>query len=813
MVRRTLFLGLAALLAVVAMGGALLFWAAKRAEPHYAGEILLAGPAAPITVRYGAHAVPTIEADNLQDLLFAQGYVVASERMWQMDLLRRLASGRLAEVLGEDALMADRFFRTIGLAKAAREGLDALEGPYREMLEAYAAGVNAYQEQAAGRLPLEYLIARFEPAPWTPEDSLVIGEYLAWTLSFNLRSELVFLHLAARVGNERAAELFPSDEGIPAPDDAADLPSFAAASAAGIESLLALPAGFGLPTAGAASNAWAVTGERTANGGALLANDTHLAPTLPGIWYELELRAPGLHAAGVALPGVPLILIGHNDDLAWGLTTVMADTQDIFVERPTPDGDRVARPDGAEEAIVSRQEEVTVRGHDQPHRLIVRSTGHGVILNEVLGANTGTLMDLEPVDTPHLLALRWSSDIPERALAGVFGLNTASTLEEARAASLELKRASFNLMAAHRDGGIAWQVTGALPRRGRGSGVFPSPGWEPGYGWEDYVPQTDNPGIVNPRGYALITANNRTVPEDYQPSLGHSWMAPFRARRIEELIGQRIALTPRDMTDMQLDRLSLEARRFKESLGRVAPEIRLIDPEARRIADEYLMTWEGDFGPESRAAALFVLIRQSLFEELFGDELGEDLPALLSVALLSYNALEAALYSGRSSFWDDVDTAEVEGPAHVWARALRRAKSALDETQPELGKQRLDRLRHVSFPHAFDRTPLLGDFFGLGPLPMGGDTHTINTLKASPDDPGTALFIPTLRVVYAPADWTQTEGTLTLGQSGHRFSRYRDDQLEDWRAGHYHPWPWFGPDPGDEIGILTLKPAPDRPAP
>lgn len=809
MVRRIVAVLSALLLTVAVVGGGLLFWAGKRAEPDYSGEAPLAGLTAPVTVRYGPNAVPTIEADSLHDLLFAQGYLVASERMWQMDLMRRLAKGELAEVLGSGALGADRLFRTLGLARAARETLEALEAPYRDMLAAYAAGVNAYQAAARGRPALEYLLARFSPAPWQPEDSLAIGEYMAWMLSFNVREELVFLRLAARVGNERAMELFPVDEGIPAPGSAADLPPAGPGLAGAFEDLLALPARFGLPVPGAASNGFAVTGPRTAGGVALLANDPHLAPTLPSVWYQMELRSPELHAAGVSMPGVPFVVIGHNADLAWGFTTAMADTQDLFVERPVGEGLEVARPDGAREAITTRVEEIRVRG-GEPVQLTVASTGNGVIINGILGEATGTPMDLVDPKGRYLLALRTNLEVPDRALPALYGLGRAKTLDKAVSAALDIRRASFNLMAAHRDGGIAWRVTGALPRRGRGSGAFPAPAWEPGFGWTGYVPAADNPGLVDPPGYALVTANNRTVPVDHPVHVGGSWMAPYRARRIEALLGSRTELTADDLALMQLDHLSAQAQLFQDALQRHGPEIRVIDPEARRIADEYLMTWDGRFDPGSRPAALFVLLRADLFEALFGDELENDLPALMSIATLSYNALDAAVHTGRSSFWDDVSTARVEGPAHIWARALRNAEAELDRTQPELGEQRLERVLSVTFPHAFHRVPLVGRFFDVGPIPVGGDEHTVNVMKAPPSTPGEASYVPTLRVVFTPADWDATRGTLALGQSGHRFSPHRADQLDDWLAGRTHPWPWNGPPPGTQIGALVLRPEPAR---
>jgi acyl-homoserine lactone acylase PvdQ len=301
--------------------------------------------------------------------------------------------------MGKQALAPDQFFRTIGLAHAAEASFNALEPRFRRYLEAYAAGVNAYQAGAAWRRPLEYLLAGFQPAPWLPQDSLAIGEYMAWMLSFDARDELVYLRLAARLGPKRALELFPTDEGIPAPDYARDLPAYAADYSKAFETLLAMPARWGLPVPGAASNAWAVNGERTADGQALLANDPHLSATMPGLWYELELRAPGVHAAGVALPGVPFVLIGHNEDLAWGFTTTMADTQDIFVERLTKDRRHVKRAGSAPEAVGSRVESIRVKGRPVPVELTVRTTSNGVIINDVLGPVTGTPMDLPAFKT------------------------------------------------------------------------------------------------------------------------------------------------------------------------------------------------------------------------------------------------------------------------------------------------------------------------------------------------------------------------------------------------------------------------------
>jgi penicillin amidase len=823
--RRLRWLAVIAAIAVIVAGGVVV-WLLKSPEPSYDGSQHLPGLHEAVSVRFGTHAVPSISASSIEDLVRAQGWVLASERLWQMDLMRRLASGRLAEVFGANALAVDRYFRTVGLPSAARDGLAALEPRYRRLLQAYADGVNAWISAHSSRLPAEYRISGVEAANWRPLDSLAIGEYMAWINAVNLREELVFLRLAQRVGTRRALELFPTDEGIPAPADAYALPDYttpartaspvAAGLVAALGTLDAYVADLGLPTRGAASNAWAVTGDRTSNGQALLANDPHLSASMPSIWYEMELQAPGMHVAGLSLPGIPLILIGHNEQLAWGLTTAMADTQDLFLERVTGDGDAVLRPDGAQAAIRSRAEQITVAGRDTPVALMIRSTSHGVLIDDLL-RGPWTPEGLAAVRGPWLVALRTNLDVPGRAFAALYGLNTAETVEEARAAAMDIRHVSQNVTIAHRNGRIGWQVTGQLPNRGRGTGGFPAPGWEPGYGWTGWLPSTKNPGVSDPPSDHLVNANNRTIPTDYPAVIGHTWLAPYRAQRIEAMLTEARTETRRldaaDLAAMQLDRKSIKAQVFLDALRRHLPAIEDFDPVAAGIARDGLLGWNGAFEPDSGPAVLFSLLREPLYEGLFGDELGDDLPPLIDLAVASYGPLEEAVRTDQSSFWDDQSTpGRTEGPAQVWAKALRQAHAQVKARFPDPGSRRLDQLQSVVFPHAFAGQPIIGELFGVGPVGLGGDASTVNVAITSADDPEQISYIPSMRVVYTPADWSGTRGTLPLGQSGHRLSRYRTDQLDDWITGGTHRWPWNGPPDGDEIGRLLLLPPGQKPA-
>ena len=828
--------------ALIAAAVALAIWWVHRPLPTYAGSLSLPALERPVSVRYSAHAVPSIRAESLEDMVVAQGFVVARERLWQMDLLRRLAGGRLAEVFGERALVADRFYRTIGLPRAAQRTYEGLEPRWRDLLRGYAQGVNAYRARAVAekRLPLEYQLLRREPTPWRPQDSLLIGAYMAWLNASNLREELVFLRIAGRLGTERALELFPTAPGVPAPESAQQLPDYRLPSSGAeaaeneapgldnrsgtvsarlavaltdreaalstLEGALLGLVGPGSTLSQAASNAWAVTGEHSADG-ALLANDPHLPAQLPSPWYELEMQAPGYHAAGAALPGVPWILIGHNGALAWGITAAAADTQDLFLERTSDDGRAVLRPDGRPEPIQVRTEWIRVAGREHPARLDIRSTRHGVLIDELVAAPDTNPAGLTTVQRPERLALRTTLSEADRAMAALFRLNQAETIEEARAAVLGLQQVSLNFLYAHRNGRIAWQVSGRLPKRGRGSGTFPRPAWEVGYGWGGFRLLTENPGVSDPPSQRLLNANNAMPESQASPPISHSWLAPFRAWRIAALLDAEKVLDAAGMAQMQSDRVSEEAQLYLSALRRQMPSLIASAPEAAALAQSRLLSWNGRFDGASEPAAFFVMLRPALYRALYGDELGEDLDALMSLEQVTYGPLAETMRDDRSSFWDDVRTEdEREGPAAIWARALLDTERSLQAAGFADASPTLAQLRRLTFEHALGGQPLLGWLFNVGPLGHGGDNGTIDVAIAPQTRPREIGNVPSLRVVFTPGDWSRTRGTLPLGQSGHRFSRFWADQLDDWLGGRFHPWPWDGP-AGQSLGTLTLRPA------
>lgn len=813
--RRRSALALAAALLLLLVFAAVAWWL-KHPLPRYAGRFELPVLDAPVTLDYGPHAVPSVAADSLPDLMRAQGFVVARERFWQMDLIRRLAGGRLAELFGEGALLSDRFYRTIGLDQSAERSFAALGLQWRRLLNAYAEGVNAYRATAIAesRLPLEYRLLGIEPTAWRATDSLLVGAYMAWLNGSNLAEELVFLRLAQRLGPERAQALFPVRPGQPAPGAAPPVPVRVRPSAAGPDAgdaaVSPLPLGQdGRSSAAslAASNAWAVTGARSL-AGPLLANDPHLPAVMPGTWFLIELDAPGYHATGASIPGLPLVLTGHNQHLAWGITAAVADTQDLFLERLGEDGLTVMRPEGQTEQVQRRVVEIPVAGWAKPDVLEIRSTRHGVLINELIAVPGANPAGLTAVQIDEGVALRSVVDQPDRSFAAFFELGSANTLAEAREAVRGLGHVALNVLIAHRDGRIGWQVGGLLPQRGRGNGLFPSPGWEPGYGWDGYRPEAALPGLSDPPDGLLVNANNAMAADQSHPPISQSWLAPFRARRIEQLLKGLSPVGVDAMARIQADRVSLEAQRYLEALRRQMPALKAANPEAAEIAASRLLGWDGSFADNSRAAAFFILLRPALYQALYADELGSDLAPLMALEQRTYGPLAEAIRADQSAFWDDQSTpGRTEGPVQVWAKALHSASAAYAQAVPEVPEPTLAQLRQLTFLHAFVGVPVLGRLFNVGPMGRGGDNGTIDVSIASLASPREIGNVPSLRLIMTPAQWSESRVILPLGQSGHRLSRYRTDQLAQWQDGETFQLPWGGPAEGQLLGRLVLRPA------
>ena len=778
---KRVFLGLVGLLVVaVLVVAGLGVYVIRRPFPTISGTVKIQGLRGQVEVIRDRWGVPHVFAASTHDLFFAQGYVHAQDRLWQMEFNRRAASGRLSEIFGAVTLDTDRFLRVIGLRRAAEAEWTTMDAETRAVFDAYAAGVNAFVAQHAGNLPVEFALLRFRPQPWTPVDSLAFAKLMAWRLSGNWESELLRAHFVSRFGEEGARVLMP-----PYPEDSPIIvPAEANYQAWNQDALLRL-VDLSARIPGRGSNNWVVSGGRTATGRPILANDPHLEALMPSIWYEMHLSGGPVNVIGVTFPGTPAVIIGHNNSIAWGFTNAGPDVQDLYIEQFHPrDPTRYLYRGQWEQATVVR-EEIRVKGRALPLIETVRITRHGPIINSVvdgLGA---------------YLALRWTALDPGTVAVSIQRLNRARNWQEFREAVRLFTVPAQNLVYADRDGNIGYQLPGRIPIRANGNGLVPVPGWTGEYEWIGEVPFEELPSVFNPDRGFIVTANNRITPEGYKHLISVEWDPGFRARRIQAMLEALPKATVDHMKQIQMDVTSLPGQITVQALRNVQISE---EPAAGLLAE--LKTWDGVLRADSRAAVIYEAFRISLLEVVFRDALGPDL---------------FKRYREQSSFWQVALLQLLQDPASGWwgpegrdakvARALAEAHSVLTD---RLGRDRSTwtwgRLHVMEFVHLIGQVPALGWIFNATAPPTGGDGFTVNNAAFSQRTFRQGV-VASYRQVLDLDDWDRSIAIHTTGQSGLPFHRHYTDFVPMWATGQYHPLLFSrGRIQQEAEGALTLAP-------
>lgn len=759
--------------------------------PQTEGRIALAGLAAPATIGRDGNGIAFIRAETELDAYRALGFLHAQDRLFQMEIGRRLGQGRMSELLGAATLPMDRFMRALGLYRLAQTSYDGLAAETRAAIDAYTGGVNAFLATRRGALPPEFVFLGLTPEPWRPADSLVWGRLMALQLSDNWREELLRARLATRIAPERVAELFPDAE-TDGPATLADLAplygrlALDRLAASWPEELMPLDA----------SNAWAVAGSRTASGAPLLANDPHLGLGAPGVWYLVRIDTPTLRIAGVTAPGVPFHLLGHNGRIAWGFTTTHSDTQDFFIERVDPDDpDRYLTPDGAR-PFDRRTETIEVRGGDEA-TLTVRATRHGPVLSD-LHAETAAA-----APPGHVLALATPAlDPDDRTAEALYRLNRAGDWAGFVAALRLFHSPQQNILYADRTGEIGFYAPGRVPVRKAGDGLAPVPGWTGTHDWTGYIPFDELPHARNPASGQLVNANNRVTNGAAGARLAAVWPAPYRARRIEARLDGRTDLRAEDMTDIQGDAVSLAARDLLPLLL-AAPAT---DPRAAE-ARALLAAWDGRMDRDRPEPLIYSAWTRELERLLFADELGDAFAAYRQVRP---RVLVAALTRHRG-WCDDMATTPVEDCAMRIADALSAALDAVaarhgdDFEAWRWGDDHAAAFRH----RALARLPVIGTLFGAR-LATDGDESTVSrgtSLLYDPHRPFAHVMGPTLRAVYDLADPDRSRFMIAPGQSANPLSPHFADLVRPWRDLRAVTLPET-PAPGRIVDTLTLTPAP-----
>jgi penicillin amidase len=756
---------------------ALWHWMARRPLPKTRGTIELDGLAGRVRVRRDRWGVPHIEADERADLYFAQGFCHAQDRLWQMDFYRRVVEGRISEMAGAEGLPVDRLMRTLGIRRVARHEEAALQPALREMLERFCAGVNA-AAAAAPALPFEMQLLRLGFEPWRPVDILSLGKLLSFGLSTNWERELLRADMVRALGPELTARLDPT---YPAENPIVTQEAWSGDGLAMVEQLGAVRRSFGLAAEASGSNNWAVSGALSATGTPLIAGDPHLPQSMPGIWYENSLRHGERFVRGGSMPGMPGIYMGQGNDVCWTFTNVMADVQDLFVERI--EGDAYLFEDEWR-PLQTVREEIAVKGRSEPVVLDVRATHHGPIVNEALGADEG-----EP------LALRWLALDEPTAFAGVFELLEIGSGPELVAKLAGHTAPASNLVWADRHGSIGYKLIGRLPLRRGGCPDLPKPGWSGEFEWEGTIPYEELPETVDPESGYLVTANNRIVGDEYPHHITSEWLDGFRAKRIEQLLRATDEHDLESFEAMQSDNLSLPGIEAARRLGRLSPP-----GQRERSAVERLRSWDGCLDPETIAGTIYQAFLLRLAREVaraaIGDrDLGERWLDRADNGFTPHTTSPWRWHSHLMALWAEGDEALIGRP---WdGLVLEALAGALDDLTERFGPDpqgwRWGQVHEMEFAHPLGAAnPLLRRLLNRT-LRAGGAQETVSQIAYDPNDPYKAVWAPSWRMVADPADPDRSRWQMFTGQSGHPASPHYDDLQADWLQGRTQPMCGEGP--------------------
>ncbi len=830
----------------------------RQPFPQTGGTLEVEGLTGQVQVSRDARGIPTIYADTAADLFRAQGYVSAQDRFFEMDLRRHITAGRLSELVGASGLQTDRVIRTMGWRRVAEAELPRLAPETRQYLQAYADGVNAYirAKGSAASMSLEYrLLATRNPdyrvEPWSPVDSLAWLKAMAWDLRGDYTDELTRARLS-RGGRTPVSQInllyppYPYERNLPilSSDDwkpqSSDATSQAAAPVPAVASALratttqaalertasaidAIPATFGKGE-DIGSNSWVVSGSRTTTGKPLLGNDPHLSLNIPSIWSQVNLQCRTLSTAcpfqvsGFSFSGLPGVVIGHNQKVAWGFTNLGPDVTDFYLEQVT--GDTYLR-DGQQVALTSRTETIKVAGGaDVP--ITVRSTVHGPILSDAVPsveeAGDRVVVRGAPQSSSFAVSLAWTALTPGTTADAIFAMDRATSWQEFRSAAELFSVPAQNLVYADTDGHIGYQAPGVIPVRrsatsGAPPGYWPSPGWDSQWDWRGTVPFDELPYTYDPPEGFIVTANQAVTASD-EPFLTTEWDAGFRAQRIRELINGAGKVSPQKMSDIQGDVRNTFAPMLSERLLQVQVD------DFTAQAQLLLRDWDGSqpsgTGRDSASAAYYNAVWKHLLEYTF-DELPNDIAPNGGSRWMV--VMEQLLKDPDNDWWDDRTTpGVVEGSGEILKRALVEARLDLAR---ELGKVpatwRWGRLHQLELKHQVMGDPSLPQavrsIFDRGGIELGGGSSIVNANGWDAAQPGYAVTSgPSMRMVVDLSNLDASRWVNSTGQSGHAYNAHYADQIDAWVANEPFPWPFSRQAVGEASEVeLTLTP-PGSPA-
>lgn len=755
----------------------------KKALPQTSGTLQLKGLKESIKIYRDHWGVPHIYASNLEDLMFAQGFVHAQDRFWQMELSRRTATGTLSEAFGRDALDLDITSRTLGFSRMGKKDISLLSPKVRTILESHIAGINAYLKKYKDQLPIEFTLTQFTPKKWTLEDSMAYSRLMSWQMSHGWHSTWVRHQIVEKIGEERASELdihYSKDNPSIVPQGI-EVNNFTDSSV-----FKATQHPFLQQNGG--SNSWAISPQKTTTQNALLCNDPHLGLTAPAIWYENHLHCPEYHATGVSVAGFPLIVIGHNDHIGWGITLAFTDCEDLFIEKFKNDGSYKYKVGKNWKKAKVKKEKISIKGEENTHVEKVIITRHGPIISNML-EKTEQRVALQSMALQH----------PMKVMQAWWQINMARNWTEFVHGVSFMDAPQFNLTYADTSGNVGYWLTGKVPIRKSGNGKLPVIGWTGEGDWTGIVPFSEMPHSLNPAKGYVLTANNKVVEDDYPYFLGDAWMNGYRAKRLQDLLEEKNKISMLDCKQLQVDLYCIPGKAFADIYKKLYDELTVKEEHFPKAL--YLLAhWDGYLTKESIGGCIYKITRYFLTRNILEGTLGEK---------LTKNAMgrgiNPPLNTGNEYFGHDATMIlrmleeednwwiqQAGGKADLLLRSLQEAMKWLEN---HLGSKTANwkwgQVRQLTFAHSLGIRKPLDTIFNIGPFAIGGDGDTpwqVGNVNGEIEND--ALNSASFRMILDMGNLENSMAVMPPGQSGHIDTHHYNDQIEMWLNGQLRPMLW-----------------------
>lgn len=752
-----------------------------KSFPVYDGELQMSGLHHPVKIYRDEYGVPHIFARDQHDVFFAQGYVHAQDRLWQMDLSRRAGEGRLSEILGTQTIKFDKMLKTIGFKQIAERLEMQISPASKEILQSYAEGVNSYIRTQKGKYPVEFDMLNYEPEEWKPVHSLMIARLMAWELNISWHVDVVLGELVAKLGEEKAQEIFPT---YPENGPVIAAHSLTERNISSLKRFTSVHSEFkqffGTTGTHIGSNAWAVSPGKSASGYAMLANDPHLGLGLPAKWYEIHLSGGPVNVAGVSLPGAPLVIIGHNSNVAWGFTNVMADDADFYLERIDSLGAEKYLFKGEWSDIVVIHD--TIRVKDSAFVPIeIKRTVHGPAINEIY--------PLEEFVSSDFITMKWTGYEMSDELLGLYLVNTSRDWQSFLNGVREFTVPGQNFVYADAKGNIGYKPGVRLPKRRQDNPTLPVPGWTGEYEWQGFIPFEDLPSLFNPPEGFIATANNKTT-NSVKYHIANLWEPPSRIQRIREVLQSKKNIDITDFKQLQNDYFSHFAHDITPAILKAYGGNSPADKRLETVLN-YFKNWNYTLSKEDVPTTIFEVFFNHLIRNIYADEMGSDLfRQYIFLANIPYRVTTKLLSDTSSVWFDDVTTQNIETRDEIVRKSL---EDALNDLTRRLGSDikewRWGRLHTLTLKHPFGNVKVLESVFNIGPIEVGGSGTTVNNGEYHFTSPYEMTLGPSMRTIVDFGNINGAMSVIPSGQSGQPLHEHYADQMPMWKNGEYHPMP------------------------